>query len=116
MKKQTSKQKKKQHYLNRAPGSVLPGRCQEFADVFHLFVCQRRPAEVAGSGGAGEPRVASLFFFSFFQEMPQRIQKKKARRRESRILGVHLQSYNIPLQSFRSIYLQYTKKFRLSTK
>lgn len=68
----TNKQTKKtQHYLNRAPGSVLPGRCQEFADVFHLFVCQRRPAEVAGSGEPGELRVASLFFFSFFQEVPQ---------------------------------------------
>lgn len=54
--------KKKKHYLNRAPGSVLPGHCQKFTDDFHLFVCQRCPAEVAGSGGGGKLRVARHYF------------------------------------------------------
>lgn len=83
-KKQKTNKQTKKHYLNWAPGSVLPWRCQKYADVFHLFVCQRCPAEVTGSGGAGELQVARLFFFLFLKDAAVNLKKrKKARQLEN---------------------------------
>lgn len=71
--------RKKQHYLNRAPGSVLPGHCQKLTDDFHLFVCQRCPAEVAGSGVGGRLRVAR----HYFKRICSKSKTKIGRRREN---------------------------------